>query len=267
MRKRAQIALAVVAVAIVSVVVWQVCRQREPVYQGKRLSVWLDDYFRIKEVRADATYESGEVAIREVGNNALPTLLKMARARDSKFKRKVAELIFRKSRGSIRLHNDWEAHRKAILGFTILGPTAASCVPSLVNSLTSDDSSVRCTAANCLGLVGPAAQNAVPALVQCLDDSDFLVCLTSAWALGQIHSQPALVVPALLHFLDTQTRFAKRSVDWRVFSALSQFGPEAGVAVPYILERLEKMNPQQRETALNALNAIDHEAAAKAGVK
>jgi hypothetical protein len=43
MRKRVQIALAVVVAAGLAVVGWQVLRpqEREAVYQGKRLSVWL----------------------------------------------------------------------------------------------------------------------------------------------------------------------------------------------------------------------------------
>jgi len=41
MRKRVQIALAILFVALVSVMVWQGLREREPVHQGKPLGVWL----------------------------------------------------------------------------------------------------------------------------------------------------------------------------------------------------------------------------------
>jgi hypothetical protein len=41
MRKRVRIALAVLLVAGLGVPLWQVLREREPVYQGTRLSVWL----------------------------------------------------------------------------------------------------------------------------------------------------------------------------------------------------------------------------------
>lgn len=37
MRKRVQIALAVLLVAILGMIMWQVVRLREPVYQGKPL--------------------------------------------------------------------------------------------------------------------------------------------------------------------------------------------------------------------------------------
>jgi hypothetical protein len=42
MRKRVHIALVVVLVILAGMSAWQGLRQREPVYQGKRLSVWLE---------------------------------------------------------------------------------------------------------------------------------------------------------------------------------------------------------------------------------
>ena len=44
MRKGVQIALAVLLVATAGVIVWQGLREREPIYQGKPLSVWLQRY-------------------------------------------------------------------------------------------------------------------------------------------------------------------------------------------------------------------------------
>jgi hypothetical protein len=44
MRKRVHIVLAVLLVALAGVIAWLGLRQREPVYQGKRLSVWLQGY-------------------------------------------------------------------------------------------------------------------------------------------------------------------------------------------------------------------------------
>jgi hypothetical protein len=42
MRRRVYIALAVLLVMLAGVIAWQVLRLREPVYQGKRLSYWLE---------------------------------------------------------------------------------------------------------------------------------------------------------------------------------------------------------------------------------
>jgi len=44
MRKQVYIALAVLLVILAGVIAWQVLRLREPVYQGKPLSVWLKSF-------------------------------------------------------------------------------------------------------------------------------------------------------------------------------------------------------------------------------
>ena len=44
MRKQFYIALAVLLVILAGVIAWQVLRLREPVYQGKPLSVWLKSF-------------------------------------------------------------------------------------------------------------------------------------------------------------------------------------------------------------------------------
>jgi C-terminal processing protease CtpA/Prc len=46
MRKRVYIALAVLLVILAGVVAWQGLREHKPVYQGKRLSVWLKSFDR-----------------------------------------------------------------------------------------------------------------------------------------------------------------------------------------------------------------------------
>jgi C-terminal processing protease CtpA/Prc len=46
MRKRVYIALAVLLVILAGVVAWQGLHERKPVYQGKRLSVWLKSFDR-----------------------------------------------------------------------------------------------------------------------------------------------------------------------------------------------------------------------------
>jgi hypothetical protein len=56
MHKRVQIALAVLLAILAGVSVWQGLREREPLYQGKRLSSWLDAY-RLHEVAGVETWQ------------------------------------------------------------------------------------------------------------------------------------------------------------------------------------------------------------------
>jgi hypothetical protein len=73
--KRWRIVLAILIVAMVGGVVWQVLRQREPVYQGKPLSVWLEGYTS-RSARLRGVQKAKE-AVRHAGTNALPMLLAM----------------------------------------------------------------------------------------------------------------------------------------------------------------------------------------------
>lgn len=80
MGKLPKIALAVLLCVAVGVFAWQLWPSPEPVYQGKRLLRWLDDAFW-------SGGPSGETAtaIKSMGTNALPTLLRMIQAKDSAF--------------------------------------------------------------------------------------------------------------------------------------------------------------------------------------
>jgi len=80
MRKRVHIALAVLLAALLAVVGWQVMRRQEPVYQGKPLSSWL---IASATTGSPEAQEQANAAVRQVGTNALPTLLRMLRAKDS----------------------------------------------------------------------------------------------------------------------------------------------------------------------------------------
>src|ERR1039458_7069787 len=84
MRKRIQIALAVLLVILASVSAWQGLHlQREPVYQGKPLRYWLRGYRVGNWTWNQSTSLMADEAVRLAGTNALPTLLEMRSARHS----------------------------------------------------------------------------------------------------------------------------------------------------------------------------------------
>jgi hypothetical protein len=268
MRKRVYVALAVVLVALISVVDWQLLRsqEREPVYQGKRLSVWLHDYS-----------DTGEVtnAVRQTGTNAIPTLLKMLRKKDSsvvcmlrdQWGRHISEIRylpvwFR--------YPDWFTHQavnsnaETVLGFHILGADARQAVPTLVRIYEQNISlASRLCASDALFSIGPAAGAAVPSLLRGASDSNEQVRVRAVAALWQIHPQPSLVVPAFAKSLD-DTKSAVREM---AATALGDFGADAQQAVPALVLFLSDSDAGVRECVTNALLKIDPEAAAKAGVK
>ena len=88
MHKPLPLALAAVVIVALGSAVWFASRapDREPVYKGKRLSVWLEHYgpgwagcpedLKTEEARQI------EEAVRQIGTNAIPTLLHMLRKKD-----------------------------------------------------------------------------------------------------------------------------------------------------------------------------------------
>src|SRR6266700_7337487 len=112
MRKRVQIALAVLFVAVGGVIAWQVLRLREPVYQGKRLSFWLQRY------SPDGDSPEVDEAMRIMGTKAIPTLLGNLQARDSALKQILAALGLHYTPAETR-------HMRAERGFKALGADAS----------------------------------------------------------------------------------------------------------------------------------------------
>ena len=77
MIKRVQVALAILLVMLAGVIAWQAMRLREPVYQGKRLSFWLESL--CKAVGNQDEVDRAEQAIRHVGTNACQYIRRASR--------------------------------------------------------------------------------------------------------------------------------------------------------------------------------------------
>jgi hypothetical protein len=122
----------------------EILPSREPVYQGKTLSAWLERYsgnggpvqpYEIEEGRAEAA-----TAIRHIGTNGIPCLLRMAATEDSPVKkwlvRVPASMRVAKYLVSQPLFLRWETKSvlgpsNACTGFRLLGPEAKSAIPGL----------------------------------------------------------------------------------------------------------------------------------------
>src|SRR6266498_3141912 len=132
-RRAMVVALGVVVVALVLLAMW--LRPREPAYQGKRLTQWLDEYNQ-----AGAWDKIGPVseAIRAMGTNSLPFLLAHIKHRESAIKYKLTPL-FRKLhflKGPLYLRYPYRD--TSILALYALGSNAAPILPEL-SKLFEDD--------------------------------------------------------------------------------------------------------------------------------
>src|ERR1035437_715646 len=94
MRKRVHIALGVLLAALAGVIAWQAVREREPVYQGKPLSVWLRQY-RVTHTDGDGGElgKQTETAIRQIGTNAIPIYMGIITTKESALKLRLLTLV------------------------------------------------------------------------------------------------------------------------------------------------------------------------------
>jgi HEAT repeat protein len=271
MRKRVHIALALLLVMLAGVIGWQVLHlpESEPVYQGKRLGSWLKDYripyggYRMFGW-ADVPQKADEV-VRQAGTNALPTLFRMLRAKDSSLKFKLMDLVIRQHIIKLDFTLGVDLNWRACQAFRVLGAEAQSAVPALIEIANQNISpSSRYCAIRAVGSIGPSANGAVPALLRWAINPDAGVRCSAIFALGKIGAEPDRVVPVLMNALHDP----RPDVRINAVRALVQFGPKARLAVPALLEILSTaQDGTQRSHAEYVLKAIDPEAATKAGVK
>jgi HEAT repeat protein len=196
--KRAKIAFAVLAVALVGVIVWQAAQpgEREPVYEGKPLSAFLGECFRVAPADSGTgnflCVGEASQAVRQAGTNAIPVLLRLLRSRDSALKSKVLRLLARQQ--VVKVHDIpaevW--NELASCGFEALGANAQAAVPELIEIANQNISwESKSSAIESLGYVGPPAKQAVPCLLKWSTNQPSRVSASAKRALVRIDPEAA----------------------------------------------------------------------------
>ena len=270
MIKRVFIALSVVLVTLAGVIGWQGLALREPVYQGRRLSDWLNAYRMyglpgIETWQVRVEQQKADEAVRRTGTNGLPILLRMLRANDSALKVKFMEFAMRQHFITIKYIPAEEQNYRACAAFGVLGAKARSAVPALIEIANHNLSRAsQWYAIQALVLVGPPAQEAIPLLSGWATNADGSVRSCAINALGRIRADPERGLPVLINALNDPDPLIRTAA----LMALQGLGANAKPAVPVLVEFLSNAQSGVEWTyASNALKAIDSEAAAKAGVK
>jgi hypothetical protein len=206
----------------------------EPAYQGKVLTVWLRSYDpSLAAGRGSLAWSAADDAVRNIGTNCIPILLRMLRERDSKLTLSLVALA-RKQR-VIPIHFvSAEVHNvEASRAFIVLGGTAKDAVPELMRAYEANSSSEsRNRIAESLGWIGPGAEPAVPLLLHGASDSEARVRASLLWALGEIHARPEVCVRVLTGALNDSNSWCRLSA----VHALGAFGADAQQGVPALSE-------------------------------
>ena len=260
---------------------------REPIYRGKRISDWVEDLdYGLSSFKSSAVGEA-EAAVRHMGSNAVPSLIRMMRCRDSALRKKLVPWLSKQTLVKLNFrpaaeHIQWRGAR----GAWLVGPSAKEAIPDLIVLLTNQSPWVRATAAvalgkigtnsvvalsslvkalddpvadvrNCTALalqdIGSAAHGAVPALVRHLGDSDPQTRSIVIGAILSVTNDRSLVIPVLLRQLNDPLADTRGSAVAR----LGSFGRQAQFAVPELANLLHDRDKAVRRATTNALNDIE----------
>ena len=97
----------VVLVFLVAIAVaWLFLRRVEPVYNGKPLTFWAQQYGSNNWSGRKELAREAEFAVQQIGTNAIPFLLDLMQARDSDLKKRLRQHVPRKWHAPLHLNDN-----------------------------------------------------------------------------------------------------------------------------------------------------------------
>jgi hypothetical protein len=169
-----------------------------PAYKGKRLSEWIAVYDPANTNRARQLMQETQDAIRQMGTNSIPYLLRMLEHSDSPLKVKWMRLLQKQSLVKVEYIPEMNRYERAAMALEVLGPRAKDAVPELVRIFDQNPSAnAKMSIGRVLGLMGPYAKAAVPSLLREAAGTNALAraranpCQSGRSGAGACQSRPA----------------------------------------------------------------------------
>jgi HEAT repeat protein len=282
-RSKVFIFIAVGVVVASLLVAWWI---REPRYEGRSLTSWLEQCTPVAQLEAFD-------AVRAIGaERALPHLMSMIRAHDGPMRSWMIERTEKWE--MLKIKSAEETRELGAEGFYVLGTNAAAAVPELTRML--DDTNYAYAAVQCLTCIGePARESLCRALTNrnwqvrecslayliddpkadlaqikgCLNDAAGEVRYVAVSGIGMRTNNPDLAIPILITALkDTDDRVSARAAVFlanfgtnglRAFGALTNaMGSGAPKTVRAALGTLIQIAPKEMlPTVLERLHSDD----------
>jgi hypothetical protein len=192
-----------VAVIVAGAVAIAGFRAREPRYQGRTLSEWIDEADRAahiswninsashEQLEADPDWQAARHAVKQMAPEAIPFLLDWVQAEDSPQKAKAIDWINEHGPFHSRMLSDSDSWSKASLCFWLLGNEAKPAWPALVQLTCSKNR--RRQQHGLYWLVASDADKAtmLPVLTRLLHDPDKSIQIYAANVFQDRHPQEA----------------------------------------------------------------------------
>jgi hypothetical protein len=248
-------------------------KHSEPSYEGVLLSKWLDQFSIDKPVDG---HEKAVEAVRRIGSNALPLLIKRLCYRDNVFEKAIYSRIGRQD-----IPHSVRVQETALSGFKALGPAAAASIPELrrlsvtepycllalgaigpktlpilSSELTNSNPQLRAFAVAGLRLLGDAAEECKPSILALTRDQNFRVRLSAILTLGDLKpSSSNEVLCALSDRLDD----SENAIRAQAAIALGKYGGFASEAIPILESKLNDPSPYVSSHIRTSLEMIRSE--------
>ena len=148
---------------------------KEPTWQGKTLSEWM--FSHVNKGPGGMFDMEGESAIREIGTNGLPTLMRMLQSDQGE----VLTIVETELHG----HEPWEKPDLARHAIRLLGSNAYPLIPELISMTSNSNWRSRYRGLRCLSDLRPEKAILFPVLERCLSDTNTSVGVESAWIISR----------------------------------------------------------------------------------
>lgn len=130
-----------------------------------------------------------------------------------------------------------------------MGLKAKAAIPTLLETLESQESTLRYGSVCALGQIGLANPATIKALTERLKDKNKIIQWAAATAIGQLKPKPEAAIPELLLALQSDNE----SLQCAAAEALGKLGRPAKKAIPTLIEMLGHPRQRQRSSATKAL--------------
>jgi hypothetical protein len=282
MRNRTRILLALLTVGVIGGVACWALKPREPEYNGKRLSAWLeqmdDAAFEFSSINAPPVQTSpkwleARDSVRHIGTNGIPTLLWMLERKDSPLMTNLEALAMKHGFISTKYEKNIfiaplmnykpaaSVHHCADIGFQFLGADASNAVPDLICIYRENISTnSRIFTLESLGYIGSSAREVVPMLMDVITNSDvsagFEMRCVALHALGSSRADPQIIFPFLTTVLTNASPAAFKTpftttehfyIRAAAAEALGNYGPKATQTVPALVATLDEIKQSDEQ--------------------
>jgi hypothetical protein len=217
--------------------------RNEPSYGGRRLSDWLGDLVQPSNPQM---LETAADAVRHLGTNAIPVLIKMMKHEDSRLKQALLAIVRKQHFIRYRIVDAEEGRLRASMGFAALGPAARPALPAL-EPLLANSNSVRFAASSLAG-IGP---DGIRAITLAQRSTNVIVRRETAGVLGsrglarfdtnataeqlqKLYADSEIAIPALITACADPDEFVRT----KAAIALGLLGQKPQLVIPVLVKML-----------------------------